>query len=231
MHNAAVHVPPASSAVIIPADLQVEGETTFTGYEQLDDESRDDRRCFMTGEAVERLETGQSGIVVLEQTPLYAESGGQVGDRGRLETASARFEVQDTQKQGAAITHIGNVTEGVLAVGDSANAYVDFERRQATILNHSGTHLLHAALRQVLGEHVQQKGSLVDPERLRFDFAHYEPVTAEQLAEIESLVNAQIRSNAMAETRVMSMDAAVESGAMALFGEKYGDEVQGAVDW
>ncbi|MDH3971371.1 MAG: alanine--tRNA ligase [Gammaproteobacteria bacterium] len=206
-------------------NLQVEGETTFTGYEQLADQSRV-LGLFHEGEAVERLETGQSGIVVLEQTPLYAESGGQVGDHGRLETTSARFEVQDTQKQGTVITHIGNVTEGVLAVGDSANVYVDFERRQATILNHSGTHLLHAALRQVLGEHVQQKGSLVDPERLRFDFAHYEPVTSEQLAEIEALVNSQIRRNAMAETRVMSMDAAVESGAMALFGEKYGDEVR-----
>ena len=207
------------------ANLQVEGETTFSGYEQLVDQSRV-LALFHEGEAVERLETGQSGVVVLDQTPLYAESGGQVGDHGRLETTSARFEVQDTQKQGAAITHIGNVTEGVLAVGESANVYVDFERRQAIILNHSGTHLLHAALRQVLGEHVQQKGSLVDPERLRFDFAHYEPVTSEQLAEIEALVNAQIRSNAMAETRVMSMDAAVESGAMALFGEKYGDEVR-----
>ena len=207
------------------ANLQVEGETTFSGYEQLVDQSRV-LGLFHEGEAVERLEAGQSGVVVLDQTPLYAESGGQVGDRGRLETTSARFEVQDTQKQGAAITHIGNVTEGVLAVGESANVYVDFERRQAIILNHSGTHLLHAALRQVLGEHVQQKGSLVDPERLRFDFAHYEPVTSEQLAEIEALVNAQIRSNAMAETRVMSMDAAVESGAMALFGEKYGDEVR-----
>ena len=207
------------------ANLQVEGETTFSGYEQLVDQSRV-LALFHEGEAVERLEAGQSGVVVLDQTPLYAESGGQVGDRGRLETTSARFEVQDTQKQGAAITHIGNVTEGVLAVGESTNVYVDFERRQAIILNHSGTHLLHAALRQVLGEHVQQKGSLVDPERLRFDFAHYEPVTSEQLAEIEALVNAQIRSNAMAETRVMSMDAAVESGAMALFGEKYGDEVR-----
>ena len=207
------------------ANLQVEGETTFSGYEQLADQSRV-LGLFHEGEAVERLETGQSGVVVLEQTPLYAESGGQVGDHGRLETTSARFEVQDTQKQGAVITHIGNVTEGVLTLGESANVYVDFERRQAIILNHSGTHLLHAALRQVLGEHVQQKGSLVDPERLRFDFAHYEPVTSEQLAEIEALVNAQIRNNAMAETRVMSMDAAVESGAMALFGEKYGDEVR-----
>ena len=206
-------------------DLQIEAETAFTGYDHLVDESRV-VALFHEGAAVDRLETGQSGIVVLEQTPLYAESGGQVGDHGRLETASARFEVQDTQKQGSAITHIGHVTEGVLSVGDSANVYVDSERRQATILNHSGTHLLHAALRNVLGDHVQQKGSLVDPDRLRFDFAHYEPLTAVQLAEIENLVNAEIRSNAAAETRVMSMDAAVESGAMALFGEKYGEEVR-----
>ena len=206
-------------------DLKIEGDTTFTGYEQLVDESRV-VALFHEGAAVDRLETGQSGIVVLDQTPLYAESGGQVGDHGRLETASARFEVQDTQKRGGAITHIGTVTEGVLSVGDSANAYVDCERRLATILNHSGTHLLHAALRNVLGEHVQQKGSLVDPERLRFDFAHYEPVTAEQLAAIESLVNTEIRNNAAAETRLMSVDDAMESGAMALFGEKYGDEVR-----
>ncbi|MDX2416533.1 MAG: alanine--tRNA ligase [Xanthomonadales bacterium] len=206
-------------------DLQVDGETAFTGYERLADESRI-TALFHDGTAVDRLETGQAGIVVLEQTPFYAESGGQVGDRGRLETASARFDVQDTQKQGNAFTHIGGMTEGVLAVGDRVNANVDSERRQATILNHSGTHLLHAALRTVLGDHVQQKGSLVDPERLRFDFAHYEPVTAEQLAEIENLVNAQIRVNAVAETRVMSVDDAVESGAMALFGEKYGAQVR-----
>ena len=206
-------------------NLQVEGETVFSGYERLVDASRI-TNLFHDGAPVERLETGQSGVVILEQSPFYAESGGQVGDRGRLETAAARFEVQDTQKQGKAITHIGNVTEGVLSVGDSVNNYVDCERRQAIILNHSGTHLLHAALRSVLGEHVQQKGSLVDPERLRFDFAHYEPVTPEQLVEIETLVNEQIRVNAAAETRVMSMDAAVESGAMALFGEKYGEEVR-----
>ena len=205
--------------------LQLEGETTFSGYEQLVDASRI-TNLFHEGAPVERLDTAQSGIVILEQSPFYAESGGQVGDRGRMETAAARFEVQDAQKQGKVITHIGTVTEGVLTVGDSVNNYVDGERRQAIILNHSGTHLLHAALRQVLGEHVQQKGSLVDPERLRFDFAHYEPVTPQQLLEIETLVNEQIRSNAAAETRVMSMDAAVESGAMALFGEKYGEEVR-----
>ena len=206
-------------------DLQVEGETTFTGYEQLSGESRI-TALFHEGAAVEQLESGQAGIVILEQTPFYAESGGQVGDHGRLESGSARFEVHDTRKQGSVNTHVGNVTEGVLRVNDAVNAWVDSERRQAIILNHSGTHLLHAALRAVLGDHVQQKGSLVDPERLRFDFAHYEPVTPDQLAKIEHLVNEQIRVNAVAETRVMSMDDAVQSGAMALFGEKYGDEVR-----
>ena len=208
-----------------PGNLQLEGETTFTGYEHLSEGSRI-TALFHEGAAVEHLQIGQSGLVVLEQTPFYAESGGQVGDRGRLESSSARFEVHDTQKQGGVFTHIGNVTEGVLRVNDAVNAYVDSERRQSVILNHSGTHLLHAALRTVLGDHVQQKGSLVDPERLRFDFAHYEPLTAEQLESIERLVNEQIRANAPAETRVMSVDDALQSGAMALFGEKYGDNVR-----
>ena len=206
-------------------NMQLEGETTFTGYEHLSEGSRI-TALFYEGTAVEQLQTGQSGLVILEQTPFYAESGGQVGDRGRLESSSARFEVHDTQKQGSVFTHIGNVTEGVLRVNDAVNAYVDSERRLSIILNHSGTHLLHAALRTVLGDHVQQKGSLVEPERLRFDFAHYEPLSAEQLATIEQLVNEQIRANAHAETRVMSMDDAMQSGAMALFGEKYGDKVR-----
>jgi alanyl-tRNA synthetase len=207
------------------ANLQLEGETTFTGYEHLSEGSRI-TALFHEGVAVEQLQTGQSGLVVLEQTPFYAESGGQVGDRGRLESSSARFEVHDTQKQGSVFTHIGNVTEGVLRVNDAVNAYVDSELRQSTILNHSGTHLLHAALRTVLGDHVQQKGSLVEPERLRFDFTHYEPLTAEQLERVERLVNEQIRANAPAETRVMSVDDALQSGAMALFGEKYGCKVR-----
>jgi alanyl-tRNA synthetase len=206
-------------------DLQLEGESIFTGYEQLSGESRI-TALFHEGAAVDQLVSGQSGIVVLEQTPFYAESGGQVGDHGRLESGSARFEVHDTRKQSGANTHVGHVTEGVLRVHDVVNAWVDSERRQSIILNHSGTHLLHAALRSVLGDHVQQKGSLVEPERLRFDFAHYEPLTPQQLAEIENLVNEQIRANATAETRVMSMDDAVQSGAMALFGEKYGDKVR-----
>ena len=206
-------------------NLQLEGETIFTGYEHLSEGARI-TALFHEGNAVEQLQSGQTGLVILDQTPFYAESGGQVGDRGRLESSSARFEVHDTQKQGSVFTHIGNVTEGVLRVNDAVNAYVDAERRQSTILNHSGTHLLHAALRTVLGDHVQQKGSLVEPERLRFDFTHYEPLTAEQLEHIERLVNEQIRANAPAETRVMSVDDALKSGATALFGEKYGDKVR-----
>jgi alanyl-tRNA synthetase len=207
------------------AGLQVEGSTTFTGYEHLDSESQV-TALFQEGKPVDQLASGQSGMVVLEQTPFYAESGGQVGDQGRLEGNTARFAVTDTRKQGGVIVHVGNVTEGVLRKGDTVTARVDADRRKATVLNHSGTHLLHAALRRVLGDHVQQKGSLVGPDRLRFDFTHYEPVTPAQLLEIENLVNAQIRTNAAAETRVMSIDAALASGAMALFGEKYGADVR-----
>jgi len=207
-------------------DSRVDECTVFTGYEQLVGESTI-MALLHEGKPVQRLENGQSGMVFLGQTPFYAESGGQVGDRGRLEGNNARFDVEDTRKHsGAAFAHIGTVTEGVLCKGDRVNALVDAERRQATVLNHSATHLLHAALRRVLGTHVQQKGSLVEPERLRFDFAHYEPVTPAQLREIEDLVNAEIRANARADTRLMSMDEALESGAMALFGEKYGAEVR-----
>ncbi len=207
-------------------DARVDTCTEFTGYDNLAGESSITALLY-EGKPVERLETGQSGMVFLDQTPYYAESGGQVGDRGRLESNSARFEVEDTRKHsGTAFAHIGTVTQGVLRKGDRVNALVDAQRRQATVLNHSATHLLHAALRSVLGTHVQQKGSLVEPERLRFDFAHYEPVTPAQLHEIEDLVNAQIRANAAAQTRLMSMDDAMQSGAMALFGEKYGSEVR-----
>ena len=208
------------------ANLEVEGCSEFTGYDRLEDATRI-AGLFRDGNAVEVLVTGESGIVVLERTPFYAESGGQVGDRGWLETATARFTVNDTQKQGGGvIVHIGQLEEGELHIGETIEAHVDPERRLATVLNHSGTHLLHAALRRVLGEHVQQKGSLVEPERLRFDFTHYEPVTPEQIETIENLVNEQIRLNAVAETRLMSIDEALASGAMALFGEKYGDEVR-----
>jgi len=207
-------------------DLQVDAHTTFTGYDRLRDVGRVEA-LFHDGQPVQQLEAGQAGHVLLDRTPFYAESGGQVGDHGLLESGDARFEVQDTRKQGgAAFLHSGVLAAGTLRVGDPVDALVDSARRQATVLNHSGTHLLHAALRRVLGEHVQQKGSLVGPERLRFDFAHYEPVTPAQLAEIEDLVNAEIRANAPAETRVMSIDDAMASGAMALFGEKYGDSVR-----
>ncbi len=165
--------------------------------------------------------------MVLDVTPFYAESGGQVGDRGVLESDTACFEVNDTRKQGGkTFVHYGTVVKGSLNTGDRLRAKVDTQRRAAIVLNHSATHLLHAALRSVLGDHVQQKGSLVEAERLRFDFAHYEPVTRTQLDTVESLVNQQIRANAQAETRLMSMDDAMQSGAVALFGEKYGAEVR-----
>ncbi|UCC55382.1 MAG: alanine--tRNA ligase [Gammaproteobacteria bacterium] len=206
--------------------LDVEGSTGFTGYERLVD-SATVTDLFREGTPVTQLNAGESGVVVLDHTPFYAESGGQVGDRGILESSSGCFVVQDTQKQGGeTFIHIGRIEKGSLVCGERIEARVDAERRQATVLNHSGTHLLHAALRAVLGDHVQQKGSLVDPERLRFDFAHYEPVTREQLDTIESLVNRQIRTNADARTSVMSMEDALEAGAIALFGEKYGDEVR-----
>ena len=208
------------------ADLDIEGTTEFTGYARLMDESVI-TALFRDGDHVKQLETGEAGIVILERTPFYAESGGQVGDRGWLETATARFVVSDTQKQGKGVfVHIGTLEHGSLQQGDRVEARVDAARRQATVLNHSGTHLLHAALRTLLGDHVQQKGSLVGPERLRFDFTHYEPVTPAQLEQIEALVNEQVRANAMAETREMTVDDALTSGAMALFGEKYGDTVR-----
>jgi alanyl-tRNA synthetase len=207
------------------AGLKLEGESCFSGYEALEGEGTI-TALVHEGQLVDALQAGQTGQVILDVTPFYAESGGQVGDQGVLATAGARFEVQDTRKQGASIAHTGTLAGGTLRKGDRIQAQVDAARRQATVLNHSGTHLLHAALRQVLGTHVQQKGSLVGPDRLRFDFSHYEPVSAQQLLDIENLVNAQIRHNAQAETRLMSMEDAMSSGAMALFGEKYGDEVR-----
>jgi alanyl-tRNA synthetase len=208
------------------AGLDIEGSTDFTGYEHLEDESVISG-LFRDGEPVDSLAAGEDGIVILEQTPFYAESGGQVGDRGSLHAGDSSFTVRDTQKQGGGVfAHIGQVGQGTLHVGDKVTASVDLARRRATVLNHSGTHLLHAALRTVLGDHVQQKGSLVEPQRLRFDFAHYEPVTPAQLREIEDMVNAHIRANDEAVTRIMSIDDAMNSGAMALFGEKYDAEVR-----
>ena len=206
--------------------LDVEGCTDFTGYELLFDRAHV-AALFHEGNAVEQLTAGQSGVVILDRTPFYAESGGQVGDHGLLETVQAEFAVLDTHKQGGGVhAHIGKLKNGTLRVGDAVEARVNGFRRQATALNHSATHLLHAALRKVLGEHVTQKGSLVDPERLRFDFAHFEPMTRGQLDEAERLVNEQILLNSAVNTRVMAYDEAVGAGAMALFGEKYGDRVR-----
>jgi alanyl-tRNA synthetase len=211
--------------VDLRTDVKVEGQTKFIGY---DSEVGSGRiAALLRGkESVQELRAGEDGQVVLDATPFYAESGGQVGDRGVLVSGESRFTVADTQKLGKAHVHVGKVASGALRVGDVVQAQVDHALRQATRLNHTATHLLHAALRKVLGTHVTQKGSLVSPERLRFDFAHYSAVTPDELREIERLVNAEIRANAEAETRLMDFDAAVAAGAMALFGEKYDDEVR-----
>ncbi|MDD2816031.1 MAG: alanine--tRNA ligase [Thiotrichaceae bacterium] len=197
----------------------------FTGYE-LQQQQSTVIALFADGQAVQSLSAGQAGQVVLDNTPFYAESGGQVGDLGVLTAANASFSVTDTQKQTKAIVHIGTLSSGSLKVGDSVLAEVNITARQATSRNHSATHLLHAALRQILGEHVKQKGSLVDPERLRFDFAHFEPITAAQLIEIEKLVNAQVLLNSPVQTNIMDLEEATKSGAMALFGEKYDAKVR-----
>ena len=206
--------------------LDINAECEFTGYEHVQDQA-DVLAIYVDGEPVESLAAGAEGLVVLSQTPFYAESGGQVGDRGRLLAAGVQADVLDTQKQGNAVnTHVCKVVQGSLRVGAKVSAEVDTARRQAIVINHSATHLLHAALRQVLGEHVAQKGSLVQPDRLRFDFAHFEAMTHAQIVQVEELVNQQIRANAGVETRVMSYDDAVAAGATALFGEKYGDSVR-----
>ncbi|MCP5419884.1 MAG: alanine--tRNA ligase [Gammaproteobacteria bacterium] len=206
--------------------LAVEGHTEFTGYQHLEEQAVI-TRLFHEGQAIQTLEEGQEGLVVLERTPFYAESGGQVGDAGSLTAETGKFQVTDTRKQGeGAVIHIGRLQRGRLQVGDQVSAQVDIERRQATALNHSATHLLHAALRKVLGPHVSQKGSLVDSQRLRFDFSHYDPLTVEQLAEIEALVNGWVRANVAVETEIMPIDQALQSGALALFGEKYAEQVR-----
>ncbi|WP_308368020.1 MULTISPECIES: alanine--tRNA ligase [unclassified Microbulbifer] len=205
--------------------LDLEGATEFLGYETTGAEGTV-LAIIKDGEQVQRLEEGEKGAVVLDRTPFYAESGGQVGDSGYLENADDRFEVRDCTKQGAHHLHSGKVLSGGIAVGDKLHARVSADVRQSTALNHSATHLLHAALRKVLGEHVTQKGSLVDSERLRFDFSHPEAVTAKQLHAIESLVNAQIRANTPVETEETDIETAKQKGAMALFGEKYGDHVR-----
>jgi alanyl-tRNA synthetase len=203
----------------------VDARTTFQGYEGLESEGRV-VALLKGGAAVDELRNGEEGEVVLDRTPFYAEAGGQVGDTGTLTGAGMRFVVQDTIKRGAAHSHLGRVAEGGIRSGDVVRAQVDGERRRAVALNHTATHLLHAALRQQLGKHVQQKGSLVAPDRLRFDFSHLQAITAVELTDIERLVNAQIRRNAPAETQLMGYDSAVAAGAMALFGEKYDKDVR-----
>ena len=197
----------------------------FAGYDSTQGSARV-TGLFREGQPVAALEAGTTGVVVLDRTPFYAESGGQVGDHGRLVSGAALFEVADTRKQGGLHLHHGLLKLGRLALGDELKAEVDETRRTPTRANHSATHLLHAALRQVLGAHVEQKGSLVNPERLRFDFAHTGAVTAEELAAIEALVNQEVRANHPVDTTLMNYRQALEAGAMALFGEKYGDEVR-----
>ncbi|MBE9516888.1 MAG: alanine--tRNA ligase [Proteobacteria bacterium] len=199
-----------------------ETDAEFTGYDHLKDKATIQMLHAGDGD-VKTLKEGDEGIVYLDRTPFYAESGGQVGDQGRLISGKAIFEVVDTQKGHA---HIGRVIAGEFKTGGKVDCEVDASKRLATAYHHSATHLMHAALRAVLGEHVQQKGSLVDPRRLRFDFSHFEAVTPEQLTEIESMVNSEIRHNNTVSTQEMSIDAAMEAGAMALFGEKYGDDVR-----
>ncbi len=205
--------------------IQSDLESGFLGYDGTSGHSKI-VALYRDGEAVDRLADGEAGAVILSSTPFYAESGGQIGDTGVLSSGNTRFAVSDTQKSGRAIVHYGSVEGGSLKIGDAIDARVDAERRQAIRLNHSATHLMHAALRKVLGEHVQQKGSLVAPDRLRFDFSHYEAVTPAQLQEIEDLVNEEIRRNVSADVKVMGYDDALASGAIALFGEKYEDEVR-----
>jgi alanyl-tRNA synthetase len=202
-------------------------ETRFEGYERIE---LDDVRVvalYADGTSVDRIEAGKDAVVVLDATPFYAESGGQVGDTGLLEAAGVRFAVADTLKvQAGVFGHHGKLESGTLAVGDTVLARVDAVRRARTVRNHSATHLMHKALREVLGGHVQQRGSLVDPEKTRFDFAHDAPMTADQIARVEAIVNAEVLSNHPTQARVLPYDEAVKGGAMALFGEKYGDTVR-----
>ena len=205
--------------------INTDAVTDFTGYDHLQDDSSV-MAIFKEGQPVDAIEAGDEAVVILERTPFYAESGGQVGDTGLLSNSNTKFEVMDTQKQGQAYLHMGSLSEGQLSVGDTLSAVIDADRRNATIRNHSATHLMHAALREVLGEHVQQKGSLVNNERLRFDFSHVEAVKPEELRQIERLVNDQIRKNLDTSAEEMAIEDAKAKGAMALFGEKYGDEVR-----
>jgi alanyl-tRNA synthetase len=208
--------------------LSYEGsDTRFEGYESLELDNVKVTALYVDGAQVDRVQAGQKAVVVLDATPFYAESGGQVGDTGLLEADGVRFAVADTLKiQAGVFGHHGELESGELAVGDTLLARVDTVRRARTVRNHSATHLMHKALRQVLGAHVQQRGSLVDPDKTRFDFAHDAPMSAEEIAQVEAIVNAEILANRPAQASVMSYDDAVKGGAVALFGEKYGDTVR-----
>ncbi|EDY4380313.1 alanine--tRNA ligase [Salmonella enterica] len=207
------------------AMIRVDSASEFKGYDHLELNGKV-TALFVDGKAVEAINAGQEAVVVLDQTPFYAESGGQVGDKGELKGAGFTFAVDDTQKYGQAIGHLGKLSAGALKVGDAVQADVDEARRARIRLNHSATHLMHAALRQVLGTHVAQKGSLVSDKVLRFDFSHNEAMKPSEIREVEDLVNAQIRRNLPIETNIMELDAAKAKGAMALFGEKYDERVR-----
>jgi len=204
--------------------LEVSGKTEFTGHERVSDQAKV-MTLFRDQQSVNALQAGDQGIVVLDRTPFYAEAGGQVGDKGQIYFLNGCFQVSDTQKQQQVVLHIGTMQQGELTVDMQVNAEVD-SSRQAIMLNHSATHLLHAALRRVLGEHVLQKGSLVEADRLRFDYAHFEPLTTEQIRAVEQLVNQQIRANLFSNVEVMSLKQAKKIGALALFGEKYSEQVR-----
>ncbi|MCF3194149.1 alanine--tRNA ligase [Pseudomonas bubulae] len=205
--------------------VKVDVPTEFIGYSATRASAKI-VALYKDGQSVASLNEGDEGVVILDQTPFYAESGGQVGDCGYLQAGAARFDVRDTTKTGGAFLHHGVVAAGGLKVGETVDAQVDADVRHATALNHSATHLLHAALRQVLGEHVQQKGSLVDSQRMRFDFSHFEAIKPEQIKALEDIVNAEIRKNTPVETEETDIETAKQKGAMALFGEKYGDSVR-----
>lgn len=205
--------------------IRVDGASKFSGYDHNQQRSSV-TALFRDGQAVDVLNAGEEGVVILNETPFYAESGGQVGDKGELTAQGVSFVVTDTQKYGQAIGHQGKVAQGSLKVGDSVEATIDEARRSRIRLNHSATHLLHAALRQVLGDHVSQKGSLVSDRNLRFDFSHFEAMKPEQIRQVEDIVNAQVRRNLPIETNIMDLDEAKAKGAMALFGEKYDESVR-----
>ncbi|MGO0632670.1 alanine--tRNA ligase [Pseudomonas sp. SAR267] len=205
--------------------VKIDSATEFLGYDATEGQGKI-IALYKDGQSVDQLGEGEQGVVVLDRTPFYAESGGQVGDSGFLQAGAARFDVRDTTKTGGAFLHHGVVASGALVIGSPVEAKVDADVQHATSLNHSATHLLHEALRQVLGEHVQQKGSLVDSQRLRFDFSHFEAVSPAQIKALEDIVNREVRKNTPVETELTDIETAKAKGAMALFGEKYGDTVR-----